>query len=224
MNIYKQFSRFATQYNQKNIIQKSIIQKYAPLLQNKSIIDLGCGSGSLLDFAKPKHYIGIDFSENMLKLHKHSNLYCLDFNQAKCWEFIKTQKFDMLVSFSALQWAKDLEYIFYQIKQLNKPFLLSIFTSNTFKTLHKTANITSPIYSKETILQHSKILNPKTELLKYKLYFDENIEMLRYIKKSGVSSGEKKLSPKEIKNLINNYPLNYLEFEIISLISQNPKK
>jgi len=41
--------------------------------------------------------------------------------------------------------------------------------------------------------------------------------MFKYIKKSGVSGGEKKLSYKEIKKLINNYPLNYLEFEILVL-------
>jgi malonyl-CoA O-methyltransferase len=43
--------------------------------------------------------------------------------------------------------------------------------------------------------------------------------MLRYIKKSGVSGGQKKLSLKEIRKLLKNYPLNYLEFESITLKS-----
>jgi len=215
--VKREFSKFAKEYKQKNIIQKKIIQNYSNLLQNKSILDLGCGNGALLEFVTPKNYIGIDFSEEMLKLHPHKNIFNYDFNTNECWDFIKIQNFEILVSFSALQWANDLNFIFNNIKSLNKSYLLSIFTSNTFKTIHKTANITSPIHSKEDILKYSKILNPKIEILKYKLYFENKLEMFRYIKRSGVSSGEKKLSYKEIKNLIENYPLNYLEFEIITL-------
>jgi len=215
--VKREFSKFAKEYAKKNIIQKQIIKQYRSFLANSSILDLGCGNGALLEFITPKKYIGIDFSQEMLNLHPHSNTYCLDFNTKECWEFIKQQNFDILVSFSALQWANDLNFIFKNIKSLNKPFLLAIFTSNTFKTIHQTANITSPIHSKEDILKYSKILDPKIKILNYKLHFEDKFEMFRYIKRSGVSSGEKKLSYKEIKTLIENYPLNYLEFEIIIL-------
>jgi len=39
--------------------------------------------------------------------------------------------------------------------------------------------------------------------------------MLRYIKQSGVSGGKKQLSYKEIKRVIKDYPLDYLEFEVL---------
>jgi len=215
--VKREFSKFATEYKQKNIIQKQIIKKYSKQLNNKSILDLGCGNGALLEFITPKNYIGIDFSNNMLKLHPHHNVFNYDFNTIECWNFIKKQNFDILVSFSALQWANDLDFIFKNIKNLNKPYLLAIFTANTFKTIHKIANITSPIHSKEDIIKYSKILNPKIEILNYSLQFDDKLEMFRYIKRSGVSSGEKKLSYKQLKQLIENYPLNYLEFEILIL-------
>jgi len=215
--VKKEFSKFANEYAKRNIIQKQILQQYAPLLNNCSILDLGCGNGDLLKFCQPKQYIGIDFSPEMLKLHPHKNTFCLDFNTKECWEFIQKQNFDILVSFSALQWALDLNFIFNQIKKLQKPYILAIFTSNTFKTIHKTANISSPIFSKTEILDAAKILNPKVTTLNYKLYFNNKLEMFRYIKKSGVSSGEKKLSYLELKNLITNYPINYLEFEIVVL-------
>jgi malonyl-CoA O-methyltransferase len=224
MNIKREFSKYANEYQKLNIIQKKIIQKISPLLENKNILDLGCGNGSLLEFSKPKNYIGIDFSEEMLKLNPSKNLYNLDFNTQKCWDFINKQNFDILVSLSALQWAENLEFIFTNIKNLNKNYILAIFTSNTFKTLHKTANITSPIHSKEEILEKSKILNPKIEIINYQLEFENSLEMLRYIKKSGVSSGEKKLSYKEIKRVIENYPFNYLEFEIVILKSKNMRE
>jgi len=222
--VKREFSKFANEYAKKNIIQKQIIQKYTPLLKNLSILDLGCGNGSLCEFISPKNYIGIDFSKEMLKLHPNPNVFEFDFNTKECWEFIKNQNFDILVSFSALQWSNDLKFIFNNIKNLQKPFILAIFTANTFKTIHKIANITSPIHSKENILETSKILNPKIETLNYKLHFKNKLEMFRYIKKSGVSSGEKKLSYKEIKNLIKNYPLDYLEFEILVLKSKNMRE
>jgi malonyl-CoA O-methyltransferase len=39
--------------------------------------------------------------------------------------------------------------------------------------------------------------------------------MFNYIKKSGVSGGEKQLTYKQTKQLMKNYPLNYLEFEVL---------
>jgi malonyl-CoA O-methyltransferase len=39
--------------------------------------------------------------------------------------------------------------------------------------------------------------------------------MFKYIKKSGVSGGEKRLGYKEMKVLMELYPLNYLEFEVL---------
>jgi malonyl-CoA O-methyltransferase len=39
--------------------------------------------------------------------------------------------------------------------------------------------------------------------------------MFRYIKQSGVSGGERKLSYTQTKQLMENYPLKYLEFEVL---------
>ena len=219
--VKKEFSKFAKEYSKKNFIQKQVIKKETSHIKNRNILDLGCGNGSLLEFIKPTNYIGIDFSREMLKLHSHKNIFEFDFNTIECWNFIQKQNFDILVSFSALQWANNLDFIFEQIKKIDKDFILVLFTSNTFKTIHKTANINSPIHSKNKIIESSKILNPQIEISNYKLHFEDKLEMFRYIKQSGVSGGEKKLSFKEIKNLIDNYPLDYLEFEVITLKKRN---
>jgi malonyl-CoA O-methyltransferase len=222
MNIRKEFSKYANEYKKLNFIQKKIIKKVVPLLHNRSILDLGCGNGALLEFVTPKNYIGIDFSNEMLKIHPSKNVFNFDFNTTECWDFIEKQDFDILISLSALQWANNLEFIFNNIKKLNKEFILAIFSANTFKTLHKKAKISSPIHSKEEILEKAKILNPKIEILNYQLKFDNSLEMLRYIKKSGVSAGEKKLSVIEIRKILNSN-LNYLEFEIILLFNYKSK-
>jgi malonyl-CoA O-methyltransferase len=49
----------------------------------------------------------------------------------------------------------------------------------------------------------------------YRLKFEDNLSKFRYIKNSGVSGGERKLSFKDTKRLIENYPHKYLEFEVM---------
>ena len=66
--------------DRKKILDK-IIDRYKTHLQNYSILDLGCGNGSLLCYTTPKEYIGIDFSQNMLSIHPNKNVFCFDFNR-----------------------------------------------------------------------------------------------------------------------------------------------
>lgn len=46
-------------------------------------------------------------------------------------------------------------------------------------------------------------------------FFEDNLSKFRYIKKSGVSGGKRRLSVAQTKALIQNYPLEYLEFEVL---------
>jgi len=212
----KSFEKFAYTYGKYNIIQKKVIKKYLPFLSSK-IIDLGCGSEGLCKYRDFEFYLGIDNSKNMLKLNPCNTLK-LDFNTKECFEVIKKFDFEQIVSFSALQWADDLDFVFREIKNLKKEYLLAIFTSNTFKTFHKHLNIISPIHSKEQILTSSVILNPKIEMLNYKITFSNPKEMFEYIKFSGVNTGVK-ANIKDIKKFLKEFPVNFLEFEIVVLRS-----
>jgi len=208
------FERFAHTYGEYNVIQKKIIKKYLPFMLN-SIVDLGCGSEGLCKYRHFDFYLGIDNSENMLKLNPCKTIKA-DFNDKKCYEIIKKYDFEQIVSFSALQWADDLDFVFREIKNLNKKYLLAVFTSNTFKTLHKYLNVKSPIYSKEDVLTSAKCLNPKTKILNYEMTFSNPKELLEYIKFSGVS-GNVQVNPGKIKNFLKTFPVNYLEFEVVVL-------
>ena len=220
--IKEEFSRFASSYKELNVIQQEVARKVATNLPNNiSVVDLGCGNGTIKQFKNFKHYYGIDFSKAMLNLHKNDNnttLKELDFNSQECFDYIKSLKFDYLISLSALQWAMDLDFIFQNIALLKKPFFIALFTSNTFKTVHKIANISSPIHSKSEILAiATKYFDFNYHMENYNLEFSNKMDMFRYIKKSGVSARRNILSYKTTKNLIKEYPLNYLEFEVIFL-------
>jgi len=208
------FNKFAYTYSKYNLIQKKIIKKYLPFIESR-IVDLGCGNGIICKYKTFEFYLGVDVSNNMLKLNPCTTLK-LDFNTQECFEIIKKYDFNQIVSFSALQWANDLEFVFNEIKKLNKNYLLAIFTSNTFKTLHRFLEVKSPIYSKDYIIQTSSILNPKLEILNYELFFDSPIKLLEYIKYSGVS-GNVKANIGKLKRYIKDFPINKLEFEIILL-------
>ncbi len=228
MKISSEFSKYASDYSVYNIIQNKVIDKLLLGLStsSKNILDLGCGSGAVckkLD-GNFNNFTGVDFAKGMLELHpKAENIESIygDFNDKVLFENLLTYHYDMLISSSALQWSEDLGDVFNSIKNLNIPIALSIFTSGTFKELNKTASLEPMLSSAKEIKSLAKrCFNADYELIKYKLEFESTREMFRYIKKSGVSGSRNLLSYKQTKKLMKDYPLNYLEFEVIFITSR----
>jgi len=235
MRVAKEFSRFATTYNQLNIIQKKVARELILSLKSKEynrVLDIGCGSGEIYNNLMEngillKHLTAIDVSKEMLNLHpKNSKISLIegDFSRDKIFKNLPFKRYDITISSSAIQWSSNLDITIKNISKISKEVSFAIFTSGTFSTLHQCANIDSPIYSKEYLEEKIDIyFNASFRVVQYKLNFDSVYEMLRYIKMSGVSGGESKLSIRDIKRVIKEYPLNYLEFEIIFVngISKN---
>lgn len=222
MKISEEFSRNSVSYEKHNSIQQLVVKKLLSLLKSKPkyILDLGCGSGALckaIDW-KYNHFTGIDFAPGMLDLHpKSSKIECVygNFNDPMLFESLQTYKYEYLFSASALQWADNLEDVFGKIKDLKIPILLAIFTSGTFKTLNETASLKSLLMDKDEINRlQAKYFDVNFEVVNYKLEFESVREMFKYIKRSGVSGSRNILSFKDMKTLMNEYPLNYLEFEV----------
>lgn len=229
MKISSEFSKYALEYNSYNVIQNRVIDKLLGHVKHKpkNILDLGCGSGNLcraIDWDY-EHFTGVDFAKGMLELHPRSpkiELIYADFNDDAFFGSKLTYIYDFIFSASALQWADDLQRVFGNIKKLNAPVALAIFTSNTFKTINKTASISSILKSADEVCElGKKYFDAKSEVLNYKLEFESTRDMFRYIKKSGVSGSRKILSYKESKKLLREYPLSYLEFEVTFIYSSN---
>ena len=225
--VVKEFSRFAHSYDGYNIIQKKVAEELIaqlPLKKYDKIIDIGCGSGVIYNCLTHtgvifNTFIALDSSDNMLTIHPTSDKiekYCIDFDDSNAFNNLGINNQNLLLSSSALQWSQDLETLMIKLSILSKQVHFSIFTSNTFKTLHQTANIESPIYPIQTLKNIiRKHYDAHFEIRTYKLYFDDTREMLKYIKKSGVSGGEKQLGYTQTKELMTKYPLDYLEFEVL---------
>ncbi len=227
MKIQSEFSRYADQYGNYNIIQDKVVVKLLDDLhdQPKRILDLGCGKGALFSAIDwpVEHFVGVDFAPRMLELHPKTAknvalLECIygDFNDAALFEQLSYSDFDRIFSASALQWADDLEKVFNNIASLHRPVSLAIFSGNTFKTLFKTAGVTPLLRGSEEVERLAKrYFNAEVEIVQYRLAFDSVREMFRYIKRSGVSGNRNLLGYREMKKLMENYPLDYLEFEVI---------
>ncbi len=222
MSKKNQFSKYAKEYSSHNIIQQIVAKSLIRELKShpKKILELGCGSGQVfnhidwdIDF-----YKAIDASKSMCELHpkgENIEVKCFDFDTKEFLEDIKKDKFDIVLSSSALQWSKDLSKILKTLKEISNEINAVLFTSNTFKTIQTITNTSSPILDENTITESfSKYFNCEFETITYKLEFENKKDLFDYIKKSGVS-GESSLSFSNAKKLYKEYNLNYLEFEVI---------
>ena len=224
--VVKEFSRFAHAYNVHNVIQEEVAKTLVELLPKNNydvVIDIGCGSGAVYQYMKSKNirilkFIALDSSLEMLAIHpEQTNIekVCANFNTQEAFSFAQDKK-SLLISSSALQWSKNLDFTFSKLASKASEAYFSIFTSATFQTLHQISGASSPIYSVQTLKSSiNKYYEAQYEVQRYTLKFTSVKEMFRYIKRSGVSGGEKQLNYKEAKHLMDTYPLDYLEFEVL---------
>lgn len=218
-----EFSRYAAEYGSRNVIQRLVADKLISSTPDhpRRILDLGCGNGTLYSLIgwEIERFVGVDFSDSMLEHHpKAPNVELIlgDFNDPALFDRLGGEHFDRLYSASALQWADDLEGVMRSLASLNTPMSLAIFTAGTFKTLHECAGVTPLLRSSDEVMAIAeKHLDVQFDVVHYTLEFDSVREMFRYIKRSGVSGGRRVLDFAQTKRLMETYPLNYLEFEVV---------
>ena len=227
-SVVREFSRFAHQYDEYNMIQAQVAKQLVESLASNayhSVIDIGCGSGAIFHNFKKQHisveqFIAVDSAQTMLDRHPTETSIikiCSNFNEDNFLGTTLKTKMDLCISASALQWSEDLDFTMKRMSELSNTFHAAIFTSGTFRTLHLTAGVFSPIYDIETIQKTVQMYfkSVKFKVHQYKLEFPDTREMFKYIKQSGVSGGERQLSYTQMKQLMLNYPLDYLEFEVL---------
>ncbi len=227
-SVVKEFTRFAHQYDDYNIIQSKVAKTLVSKLTDnyyKNIIDIGCGSGGvyknfLNKDIKVENFFALDSTQRMLDIHPHSDTIhkvCSNFNDKDFLDALPFHHFELLISSSSLQWTKDLRVTMDRLSVLSPLFYTAIFTSGTFKTLHDVAGIASPIYDTKILkdIMHEYYTEIVFEVRQYHLEFQSTRDMFKYIKQSGVSSGERKLTYTQTKDLMKSYPLDYLEFEVL---------
>ncbi|MCK9374440.1 MAG: methyltransferase domain-containing protein [Sulfuricurvum sp.] len=227
MRVCEEFSRYAAQYGMHNVIQAKVAQKLVADTDDtpKKILDLGCGNGTLFSQItwNIEYFTGVDFSESMLEHHPNPapvTLMLGDFNDPSLFDKLSRMQYDRIYSASALQWSNDLNTVFKSISDLLSPVSLALFTSGTFETLYKTAGLSPILKSADEVIEiANRHFKAEYEIIRYVLEFESVREMFRYIKRSGVSGGRRVLDVAQTKALMREYPLNYLEFEVVFIAS-----
>lgn len=114
-------------------------KKLLPKLENKTILDLGCGYGWHLIYAAKKNVkfaVGIDISKKMLEVAKEKTknlnnieLILSSIEKLKYIKSLKNKKFDIVLSSLALHYIKDFDKTVKDIKLYlnnNSYFLFSV--------------------------------------------------------------------------------------------------
>ncbi len=217
----KEFSRRAQSYGKYNIIQKAVAEKLITSIKTRpeKILDLGCGSGAvynLIDW-EVTSFTGLDKAEQMCRLHpeaEHIRLIHADFEDHTLLQ--RLGRFDMVISSSAIQWAKNPDSLFSTVSDITEEIAFAIFTEGTFQTIYDLTGMQTFLPDKEKLVRMmQRYFTIEWEVANYRLDFPDNISKFRYIKQSGVSGGRRKLTVRETRALIRDYPHTYLEFEVL---------
>ena len=223
MNVSSEFSRFADHYGDYDIIQQKVADRLVASVSDrpKTMLDIGCGRGAVaerIDWPYT-YFLGVDFAPRMLELHpRNERMECVygDFANPELYAWLQSYTFERIFSASALQWSPDLECTFRLIRSLDAPVSLAIFTAGTFRTLFDTAGIAPLLRGADEVgILSERILDASCEMVNYSLSFETTREMFRYIKRSGVSGNRNVLTYRQTKALMQSYPLEYLEFEVL---------
>lgn len=218
----KEFSRHAHTYDAHTRVQKEVASHLLSQITSapKRILDLGCGSGEIYKNItwEIECFDGVDSSEQMLALHptcKKVRLLQEDFESAELAQKLHAH-YDLIVSSSALQWAKDIEALIRLYALTCNEGAFAIFTDQTFHDIYVHSGL-KPFLpnAKKLIHVFENYFTCKLEIKRFRLEFEDTLSLFRYIKRSGVSGGQKRLSVSEMKALLLHYPKSYLEFEVL---------
>lgn len=109
-------------WKRRNRFYHKILTKHFRFIipEGSKVLELGCGTGELLDSVNPSIGIGIDFSENMVKIASEK-FPELKFIQADVEEYNSKEKFDYIIISDLLSSLWDVQAVFNNIKKLCHP-------------------------------------------------------------------------------------------------------
>jgi len=106
-------------WKKRNRFYHKILEKHFQFIipAGSKVLELGCGTGELLNAVKPSVGVGVDFSENMLKIARDQFPH-LQFIRANATDFSMKEKFDYIIVSDLLSSLWDIQATFKNIKAL----------------------------------------------------------------------------------------------------------
>lgn len=154
---YERFTNSPNSYS--NMIEWPAIKQLTPDLEDKVIIDLGCGTGRfsfLFEDFKPKKIIGIDISDEMIRMakdmakEKNSQVSFIK-NDIENLSSIETNSIDFAFSSTVLHYLEDLKAFMKEIYRILNPNGICILS------------VIHPVYSAQYPIKHENGEFPSDE-------------------------------------------------------------
>jgi hypothetical protein len=122
-DVQKHFDEIAGNYDYytgKRKLHYSTLKKLIRKLigENKKVLEIGCGTGDLLYYLKPKHGYGVDISSQMIRIAGTK------YQKSKNLKFSTTwpkEKFDFIFMSDVVEHLEEREEVFRRIAGLMKP-------------------------------------------------------------------------------------------------------
>lgn len=211
--IREKFSRASGEYDEHALLQMQIADELCdrliPLDSIQRVLDIGMGTGYLLDKLKKKYpgliIYGLDLAWGMLEKSKN-RLPMANLTQADAKHLpFSSETFEMAISNLTYQWVSDLEPAFEEARRAlsrKGKFYFTIFSQNTLSELRESifgvlntngsVNL-SPVanlpdkYAIENLLKKSGFKNIEIDLKIFRCFYSDLLELLNWLKIIGAN-------------------------------------
>ena len=99
--------------------------------EDYSVLEVGCGTGELLNEIKGKRKVGIDFSKEMVKIAREQ-FPQLEFHEMQAENIALSGKFDVIILSNLVGYLDDVEEVFKQLKKVSHAHTKIIVTYYNF--------------------------------------------------------------------------------------------
>jgi len=179
-------------WKKRNSFYYKMLEKYFKFFipQNSNVIEIGCGSGELLNSVTPSYGMGIDYSENMIGTARQK-FPDLNFIQNDIENLTITGKFDYIILSDLLTSLWDVQKAFAEIKKLchkNTKIVISSYNA-LWEPLLKSAEFfglksKQPLQNWLTIKDINNLLHLEGyEVIRkeHKILFPKNVPLLNFV-------------------------------------------
>ena len=226
--IKNQFEKSFETYSKNAIVQQIMAQKLVEELSNirknfPTVLELGSGTGLLTEYAANGLVFEKYFANDLVeKSKKYITEIIPDavFYTGNALKIKPSKKPDLIISNAMFQWFKNLEKVTERCKNLlEKDGILAFttFSKDNFKEIRELCGLSLEYKSLDEIIsileKDFKILY--TEEFKQTLKFNTVLELLAYMKNTGVNSlSSRHWTFKEVKEFCDNYKEKYPDISL----------
>ncbi|MCD4682964.1 MAG: glycosyltransferase [Bacteroidales bacterium] len=121
-NYFENLASNRDKWKKRNRFYHKILEKHFSFIipEGAKVIELGCGTGDLLNSVKPAIGVGVDFSEKILEIarQKHPNI---QFVHADITDFSTDTKFDYVIISDLLSSLWDIQAVLHNLRNFVTP-------------------------------------------------------------------------------------------------------